>query len=92
MIGSKAMPRVAALVAALVVASGCAPADPVPDAPSEQVPSQSQPESPATDAGAPASDEIAWIGTELTDAVTGEPIRLRDYKGTPVLLHAFAVW
>jgi hypothetical protein len=38
----------------------------------------------------PAS--IAWLDTPLTDAVTGKQFRLSDYKGKPVLLHAFAAW
>lgn len=38
------------------------------------------------------SGEMAWLETPLTDAVTGEEFRLSDFKGKPVLLHAFAVW
>ena len=44
-------------------------------------------ESSAADGG-----DLAWLDYELTDAITGETFRISDYKGTPVLLHAFAVW
>ena len=66
---------------------------------------QTDPESPpaetprgATDDPAPPVDSSAepssrtWLDTELTDVSTGESFRLSEFKGRPVLLHAFAVW
>ena len=49
-------------------------------------------EIPATPPAEESPSDLAWLDTPLTDAVTGEQFRLTDYKGTPVLLHAFAVW
>ena len=52
----------------------------------------------ATDDPAPPADSPSepssriWLDTELTDVSTGETFRLSDFKGRPVLLHAFAVW
>lgn len=40
----------------------------------------------------PSAAKLAWLDTELTDAVTGESFRLSDFKGTKVLLHPFAAW
>ncbi len=52
------------------------------------------PSTDVPDTGAPAtpSETVAWLDTELTDVVTGEMYSLSDFKGTPVLLHSFAVW
>lgn len=75
---------------ALFVVSGCAP-DRVVTAPQ---PSPVPPSATSTEApveAAPAAS-IAWLDTPLTDAVTGKQFRLSDYKGKPVLLHAFAAW
>jgi cytochrome oxidase Cu insertion factor (SCO1/SenC/PrrC family) len=50
----------------------------------------------STEAVVPSSGQPAavvdWVNVPLTDAVTGEKFTLADYKGKPVLLHAFAVW
>lgn len=50
----------------------------------------------STEAVTPPSGEsaaaVSWVNVPLTDAVTGEKFTLADYKGKPVLLHAFAVW
>jgi cytochrome oxidase Cu insertion factor (SCO1/SenC/PrrC family) len=77
-------------LAVLAAGWGCTPArvvtapDPGPTSP------------PATSTETPGSQPspagIAWLDTPLTDAVTGTQFRLSDYKGKPVLLHAFAVW
>lgn len=80
------------LVLVLMLAvTGCSPAPVVerePDAPTGGEGSETPPTPPAEE---PPSG-LAWLETPLTDAVTGEQFRLTDYKGTPVLLHAFAVW
>ena len=34
----------------------------------------------------------AWMDIELKDAATGEKFKIRDFKGTPILLESFAVW
>lgn len=74
--------------------SGCATA-PEPD-PTPTVPPVSQEPTPAPSEAptqvAPEPSSIAWLDTDLTDAATGRRFRLSDYKGKPVLLHAFAVW
>lgn len=77
------------LICAAVALPGCAPRDQaaVPDSPPD-APSAAPTESTRPD----AASSIAWLDTELTDAVTGETFTLADYKGKPVLLHAFAVW
>lgn len=80
----------ATVLAALLLASGCAP-DRVVTAPEPQpAPPATTPDSPENEA--PEASSIAWLDTELTDAVTGEKFRLSDFKGKPVLLHAFAAW
>lgn len=38
------------------------------------------------------SVELAWLDTELTDAVTGEPFTMRDVADGPLLIQGFAVW
>jgi hypothetical protein len=51
------------------------------------------PDDPAPSADSPGEPSSrAWLDTELTDVSTGETFRLSDFKGRPVLLHAFAVW
>jgi len=82
---------IAALVLALAVAAwGCTP-DRVVTAPDSRAPST--PTTPTEEPGSePSAAGIAWLDTPLTDAVTGEQSRLSDFKGKPVLLHAFAVW
>lgn len=81
-----------------VVLVGCASGPPATP-PGESVPgspaaTQSDPgaggEAPTQPDASPSS--IAWIGTPLTDAVTGKEFSITDFKGKPVLLHAFAVW
>lgn len=77
-------------LAAVFVLSGCAPGRMV-TAP------QPDPEPPSaisseTQGQGAQSSSIAWLDTPLTDAVTGKQFRLSDFKGRPVLLHAFAVW
>jgi len=75
------------------MASGCAP-DRVVTAPEPQPtpPPATTPETEPPAGETPEASAIAWLDTELTDAVTGEQFRLSDYKGKPVLLHAFAAW
>lgn len=92
------MPRSSArfLVTLALAASvaGCAPA-PEPAARPEPEPAPPMAEeSPTTTPPAeePAASQIAWLDTELTDAVTGKSFRLSDYRGQTVLLHSFAVW
>lgn len=75
---------------ALFVVSGCAP-DRVATAP-QPTPTAPSAISTETPGEAAPSVSIAWLETPLTDAVTGKQFRLSDYKGKPVLLHAFAVW
>jgi len=78
------------VLAVLTAAWGCAP-NRVVNAPDSGAPST--PASPTEEPGSePSAAEIAWLDTPLTDAVTGEQFRLSDFKGKPVLLHAFAVW
>lgn len=77
-------------LAALFVATGCA-SDRVVTTPQ---PSSVPPSATSTETPEPAapSASIAWLDTPLTDAVTGKEFRLSDYKGKPILLHAFATW
>jgi hypothetical protein len=42
--------------------------------------------------GAGEEAELAWLDTELVDAVTGESFRISDFAGEPVLVQGFAVW
>lgn len=88
------------LLTALFVVSGCAPdrvataPPPNPSPPSVTSTETSAAQAPSAEVppveALPAS--IAWLDTPLTDAVTGKRFRLSDYKGKPVLLHAFAAW
>ncbi len=88
-----------ALVVTVSVA-GCATDDQsdstTAETPSAQADDNEQGEEPASDDGAegdrPNNSAIAWLDTELTDVVSGETYRLSDFKGTPILLHSFAVW
>lgn len=34
----------------------------------------------------------SWMDIELIDVATGEPFRISDFKGKPVLIESFAVW
>jgi len=85
--GLKAL--ITAMVGAALV-TGCAPAPPVtePDPPAAEQPAAEAP--PAEQPAQPASRE--WLDAELTDASTGRTFKISDFKGRPVLLHAFAVW
>jgi len=81
---------VAVVLAVLVTTWGCsqnrevtAPGAGAPSTPTSQTPDPGSEPPPAG---------IAWLDTPLTDAVTGEQFRLSDFKGKPVLMHAFAVW
>lgn len=84
-------PLLAALLGTALF-TGCAPApqatNPEPPPPTAEQPSVDQPaEQPAAE---PSSR--AWLDTELTDVSTGRTFTLAEFKGRPVLLHAFAVW
>ena len=79
------------LLAALLAVPGCAPDGVVTE------PESSDPPPPAAaSTETPVAEEqgasIAWLDTPLTDAVTGKEFRLSDYRGKPILLHAFATW
>ena len=80
------------MLAALLAGPGCAP-DRVVTKPE---PSEPPPPPAAVSTETPSEEEqaasIAWLDTPLTDAVTGEQFQLSDFKGKPVLLHAFAAW
>ena len=39
-----------------------------------------------------AEQDLGWVDTELTDAVTGETFRISDLAGEPVLVEGFANW
>ena len=86
------MSRIATVAAALILSialiTGCIPSE--VNTPSEPgvVPAPAPTEGPAET----PSTAVAWLDTPLTDAVTGEEFKLSDFKGKPVLLHAFAVW
>lgn len=43
---------------------------------------------------APQNNGVAsiWMDIELIDVATGEPFRISDFKGKPVLIESFAVW
>ncbi len=34
----------------------------------------------------------SWMDVELTDVLTGETLKISDFKGNPILLESFAVW
>jgi hypothetical protein len=82
---------------------GCAPDE---QASVTSAPEETMAPEPAPGAGAESADEpaeatepapeppstYAWLDTELTDAATGETFAISDFRGRPVLLHAFAVW
>lgn len=79
------------VLAALITVPGCAPDRVVSE------PESSEPPPPATvSTETPVEEQptasIAWLDTPLTDAVTGKEFRLSDFKGKPILLHAFATW
>lgn len=78
-----------------VVTSGCSSSRVVtgttPDASSPSAADTTTPD-PASGPTGDQASTIGWLDTPLTDAVTGESFRLSDYKGKPVLLHAFAAW
>lgn len=78
------------LLAALLAPAGCAADEVITKPESEEPP----PAAVATETAAEEdqASSIAWLDTPLTDAVTGKEFRLSDYKGKPVLLHAFAAW
>ncbi|MDZ4168111.1 MAG: hypothetical protein U1E26_00455 [Coriobacteriia bacterium] len=81
-----------------VVGIGCTPSpEPVaqvPTVPSEPATDTAAPDTAEPDPAptSPPASQIAWLDTELEDAVTGKQFRLADYKGKPVLLHSFATW
>ncbi len=77
-------------IAALFVVCGCT-SDRVVTAPQ---PSDIPPSATSTEMPEPTapSASIAWLDTPLTDAVTGKEFRPSDYRGKPILLHAFAAW
>lgn len=83
------------VLAVLLALSGCAP-DRVATAPPTNAAQPSMTSTETSAAQAPPAEalpaSIAWLDTPLTDAVTGKQFRLSDYKGKPVLLHAFAAW
>jgi hypothetical protein len=39
-----------------------------------------------------ADQDLGWVDTALTDAVTGETFRISDFAGEPVLVEGFANW
>ncbi len=79
-----------ALLATLVL-TGCSGGQvEAPEAPSP-APAPVSTEAVPPSNGEPAA-AVSWATVPLTDAVTGEKFTLADYKGKPVLLHAFAVW
>lgn len=51
-------------------------------------------DSPDDDITSPQNDGVAsiWMDIELIDVATGEPFRISDFKGKPVLMESFAVW
>lgn len=51
-------------------------------------------ESPAVTYTEPASPELAWITTSMTDVATGERFTIKNLTelGKPVIIHSFAVW
>ena len=59
--------------------------EPEPESGSESAPAAAEPEAEAPSA-------YPWLDTELTDAATGRTFTVSEFKGRPVLLHAFAVW
>jgi len=82
-----------ALIAAVlgaVLVTGCASAPPPPATPEPPATEQTAPEQPAQEPVQPSSR--AWMDAELTDVSTGRTFKISDFKGRPVLLHAFAVW
>lgn len=95
---SNRLSALAALIcagAAALTLCACAPAG-------DEVSQPAEPSVVATEPGQPPAPEqeqpevspsaYEWLDTELTDAVTGAKFRLADFKGEPVLLHAFATW
>jgi cytochrome oxidase Cu insertion factor (SCO1/SenC/PrrC family) len=78
----------AALILSIALTAGCTPSEVSTPGEPGVVPAPAPTETPAES----PSTAVAWLDTPLTDAVTGEEFKLSDFKGQPVLLHAFAVW
>lgn len=80
-----------ALLLGTTLVAGCSspPGSTSPARPLADAPAQTATQTP----GASTQDSSrAWLDAELTDVSSGKKFRLSDFKGRPVLLHAFAVW
>jgi hypothetical protein len=96
---------IAALVLALVLASGCSSdGEQESDSAGEgSVASEESADEGTAEDGtvdetgdddAAAGDEgtLSWVDIELTDVATGETFRVSDFSGEQVLVESFAVW
>jgi hypothetical protein len=88
-----AMLTLLAAVLTLLMLAGCSAAESEPDVSEPDVPS----ETPAPDVqdstdGEQPAVQFAWADIELTDVLTGETLRIADFRGKPVLVKTFAVW
>ncbi len=82
-----------AAVLTLLMLAGCSAAESETDVSEPDVPF----ETPAPDVqdsadGVQPAAQFAWADIELTDVLTGETLRIADFRGKPVLVKTFAVW